>query len=147
MNIPHNQYINLIIRIVVAGVFIFTGISKIIEPTLFAKDIANYDMLWSLLINLMAIILPWLELITGILFLFGIQPKPNAILIAAMLLLFNIAVGVAWARGLDIHCGCYAAVAEEAVGIGKLAENFALLAGVAFVFFFNDNRISFSNAC
>lgn len=142
MNIPKNEYINLIIRLVVGTVFIFTGISKIVSPSLFAKDISNYAMLPTQLVNLMAIILPWIELVSGILFIVGIKIKANLILIAGMLLMFNIAVATAWARGLDINCGCFSDVASQKVGIQKLSENFAMLAGLTFMFIFPNNKLT-----
>jgi len=142
INIPKNKYINLIIRIVVGFIFIITGISKIVEPAQFVREISNYDMMFRQLINLMAIILPWLEIVTGFLFVFGVRIKANIILLAAMLLMFNFAVAVAWARGLDINCGCYSNLAEQTVGFTKLAENFALLIGLVFVFLFPNNKLS-----
>jgi uncharacterized membrane protein YphA (DoxX/SURF4 family) len=142
INIPKNEYINLIIRIVVGFVFVIFGASKIAEPALFAKDISNYDMLWHNFINLSAIILPWIEIISGLFLMFGIRLKANILLIAAMLLVFNAAVAVAWARGLDINCGCYSNVAEQKVGMEKLAENFAMIFALAFIFFFPNNKIS-----
>jgi len=142
LNIPKNEYINLLVRIVVGFVFIVTGISKIVEPAQFAREISNYDMMFAPLINLMAIILPWLEIVTGFLFVFGVRIKANVILLAAMLLMFNIAVATAWARGLDINCGCYSNIAEQTVGIGKLSENFALFDALAFVYFFPNNKLS-----
>jgi len=143
MTIPYNAQINLFIRLVIGCVFIITGISKIIDPVLFAKDISHYDMLPIKLVNIFAIILPWIELSVGILFIFGIRLKANILLLAGMLLMFNFAVAVAWARGLNIDCGCFSDIAKETVGLGKLSENFAMLAGLAFMFFFPDNRISF----
>jgi len=143
MNIPFNAQINLLIRLFIGGVFIFTGISKIVDPVLFAKEISNYRMLPDFSINLLAIILPWIELIVGILFVFGIRVKANLLLLAGMLLMFNFAVGVAWARGLNINCGCFSSVAQETVGLGKLSENFAMFAALAFMFFFPNNRFSF----
>ena len=142
INIPKNEYINLAIRIIVGLVFIVTGTSKIVDPTLFAREISNYDMMFPPFINLIAIVLPWVELVVGILFICGIRIKANTILLAAMLLVFNIAVATAWARGLDINCGCYSNIAEQTVGIQKLAENFAMIAILAFVYFFPNNKLS-----
>jgi len=142
MKIPFNSQINLVIRLFVGGLFVTTGISKIIDPVLFAKEISNYDMLPNFFINLFAIILPWIELIVGIFFAFGIRVRANMLLIAGMLLMFNFAVAVAWARGLNINCGCFSSIAKETVGIGKLSENFVMFAALIFMFFFPDNRFS-----
>jgi len=79
INIPKNEYINLLVRIVVGFIFIVTGTSKIVEPALFATEISNYDMMFAPLINLMAIILPWIEIVVGILFVLGVRIKANVI--------------------------------------------------------------------
>lgn len=142
MQIFANKYINLVIRIIIGGVFIFTGISKIISPQVFIRDIMNYDMLpyWS--VNIFAIILPWIEVVVGVLFVFGIAVRANTILLGAMLLVFNVGIAAAWARGLNIDCGCYADVAKQAVGWEKLLENFAMIGCLIFIFLFPDNRVS-----
>ena len=142
MTIPKNEYINLLIRLVVGGMFIITGISKIVSPSLFAREITNYGMMPYELINIMAIVLPWIEVVTGLLFVFGIKIKANLILLAGMLLMFNFAVASAWARGLDINCGCFSDMTAQKVGLKKIAENFAMFAGLAFIFFFPNNKFS-----
>jgi uncharacterized membrane protein YphA (DoxX/SURF4 family) len=142
MNIPKNEYINLLIRIIVGGVFVITGVGKIVEPALFARDISNYDMLPTVLVNIVAIILPWIELLIGILFILGIRIIANNIVLFTMLLIFNIAVAVAWARGLDINCGCFSDIAQQTVGSEKLAENFAMIASLFYIYFFPNNKLS-----
>ena len=142
INIPKNEYINLVIRLIVGFIFILTGISKIVDPALFAREISNYDMMPLSLINLMAIILPWVEVVVGILFIMGVRIKASIILLVAMLLVFNFGVASAWARGLDINCGCYSSVAEQKVGLGKLIENFSMVVALAFMYFFPNNKLS-----
>lgn len=142
--ILENRYISLIARIIVALVFITFGISKIADPIDFAKDIRNYDMLPLVFVNISAIVLPWIELTTGLLILFGIKIKSNAIIIFGLLTVFNIAVATAWARGLNIECGCYSNITEQIVGWKKLAENFGLMI-LLLLIYFSKNNISFRN--
>ncbi len=142
MDIKFNAQINLLIRIIVGGMFVITGISKIIDPVLFAKEISFYRMLPDFSINLFAIILPWIELVVGVLFILGVRVKANILLLTGMLLMFNFAVAVAWARGLNINCGCFSNLANETVGLAKLSENFAMVFALAFMFFFPNNRFS-----
>ena len=142
MKIPFNAQINLLIRLFIGGLFIFTGISKIVDPALFAREISFYRMLPDFTINLLAIILPWIEVVVGMLFMLGVRIKSNILLLGGMLLTFNFAIAVAWARGLNINCGCFSNVAKEIVGLGKLSENFAMFAALVFMFFFPNNRFS-----
>ena len=146
INIPKNEYINLIIRVTVGLIFITFAAGKIAEPAPFAKSIANYDMLPYKLVNLLAIILPWIEIIAGLFLFFGVKLKANILLIASMLVVFNIAVATAWARGLDIECGCYADIAKQKVGLQKLIENFLMLIALLFLYFFPNNKFAFENS-
>ena len=100
-------------RLVMAGVFIYASIDKIIHPDLFAQAVYNYQVLPGYLVNLTALILPWLELILGCCLLIN-RWMPGASALAATLMtifvgltLFNLA------RGLDISCGCFSTTPDE----------------------------------
>lgn len=125
--ILNNTILVLIARIVVALMFIVVGVGKITHPEEFAREISNYQLLPIIFINPLAIFLPWLELITGMMILFGVQIRANAILVAAMLIAFTIAIIIAVAKGLSINCGCYSQIAAQKVGIPKILENTGLI--------------------
>lgn len=120
-----NQYFLLIIRIIIAMVFIYAGAEKISDPKGFSQSIYNYRILPIETINILAITLPWLELISGILLLFGISVKENAAIIGTLLLVFIIAVALSMIRGLDIDCGCFGK--GNTVGWRKIGENSLML--------------------
>ncbi|WP_304130141.1 MauE/DoxX family redox-associated membrane protein [Ignavibacterium album] len=120
-----NQYFLLIIRIIIAMVFIYAGAEKISDPKGFSQSIYNYRILPIETINILAITLPWLELISGILLLFGISVKENAAIIGTLLLVFIIAVALSMIRGLDIDCGCFGK--GNMVGWRKIGENSLML--------------------
>jgi putative oxidoreductase len=125
--LPGNKYFLLAGRIVLAFVFIFAAISKAADPEGFAKAISNYKLFPIFLTNIFAIILPWIELVSGILLLFGIYVKENSVIISGMLFVFIIAISISLARGLDIDCGCFGTVEGAKVGIQKILENVGLL--------------------
>jgi uncharacterized membrane protein YphA (DoxX/SURF4 family) len=91
-----------------AFVFLFACIHKIIDPGSFALDIATYQILPLSLINPMAIVLPWIELVAGALLLVGFRTRAAALLISGMMALFTMAIAIALAKGLDMSCGCFA---------------------------------------
>lgn len=134
----------LIFRIAVGYIFVSFGISKIADPALFAKEIANYDFtpLWTL--NLIALTLPWIELATGLMLIFGVSLKANSILISLMLLLFIFMVAVAWGRGLDINCGC-SSINPTRVGLPKIIENTIFLIMCILIMFFPHNKLTILN--
>ena len=97
----------LIIRLIIGGIFIYASIDKIIAPGEFAKIIHNYRLVHPNLINTMAIIFPWFELIAGIGLITGFRYKGSNFIILCMLLIFIIALGINFVRGVNISCGCF----------------------------------------
>lgn len=124
-NIFSNEYFLLISRIILASVFIYAGAEKISDPNSFSQAIYNYRIFPNEIINIFAIILPWIELISGILLLFGISVKENSAIIGGLLFVFIILIGISMLRGLDINCGCFGK--GTPVGWRKIAENTLML--------------------
>ena len=101
----------LFLRVALGLVFIVASIDKIQNPDQFAGAIANYRLLPYEFIHGAAIVLPWIEVVTGSLLLLGIWTRANALLTSSMLLIFIFAIGQALWRNLDISCGCFTAAA------------------------------------
>lgn len=132
----------LLFRLVVGVVFITASIYKIAEPELFAKSISYYKALPLGLVNIMAIVMPWLELFTGVMLILGIFTRSNAFLIAVMLLIFIVAISQAIARGIDISCGCFRPEGGEKVGLGLLGRDIAWFLMSIQVMRFDSSRFS-----
>lgn len=119
--------IYLILRWLVAIIFIFAGITKALNPETFARDIDNYRMLPYLLATIMAIILPWLEILCGIFLITRKWEKGAAVTLFVLTSMFLIAMSTAIVRGLDITCGCFAMTAEGTkVGYSRLFQDLIL---------------------
>jgi hypothetical protein len=102
----------IVARLTLAGIFIYASLDKIAHPAAFAKDVYNYQILPDALINLTALVLPWLELFLGLCLLAGIW-LPGAVLTAnGLLVVFLAALVFNLARGLDINCGCFSTGSE-----------------------------------
>lgn len=127
-----NPYISLIARLVVGCIFIYAAIGKIDNPEQFAKEISNYRMTLPWMVNMMAIILPWLEFVMAIFIITGIRLRANAIISSGLLLIFIFAVLSAMFRNLDINCGCFAKSITK-VGWPKVLENVGLLLASVYV--------------
>lgn len=104
---PWNTGLFLASRLFLGGIFIYASLDKIFKPGLFAEAVYNYQILPDILINLTALVLPWLELVLGVMLIVGIW-LPGAVFLSTLLLLtfsgvliFNIS------RGLNISCGCF----------------------------------------
>ncbi|PKL86626.1 MAG: hypothetical protein CVV22_00610 [Ignavibacteriae bacterium HGW-Ignavibacteriae-1] len=130
-----------IARIIVGYIFLTYGIGKIANPTLFVSEIANYDMVPNFSLNMIAMILPWVETICGVLLITGVKVRANSVITASMMFVFVIAVISAMARGLDINCGC-SSTNPQKVGFPKLIENLVLFAISIFNIYFPKSRFS-----
>ena len=140
------KYLLLLFRIFLAFIFIYAGIEKISDPSAFSDSISNYKLLPLQFVNLFAIILPWTELVTGILLLFGILVKENSFIISSLLLIFLFAIGISLARGLNIDCGCFGTSAGSKIGLLKLGENI-FLAVLSFILMkFDSNFLTITSS-
>ncbi len=101
------RYFRILVRIVLGLVFIYASIHKIRDPVAFAGAVAAYNILPYGLNFLVAAILPWVELISGLLLVIGYRVKAAASIVIAMNLFFIVALSSTIVRGLDIDCGCF----------------------------------------
>jgi len=100
--------------------FVGACLHKIADPRSFAVDVATYDILPLALVNVTAIVLPWVELAAGGMLLIGWRTRPAALLVFGMVLVFITALVIALARGLDMSCGCFASQGAEEDPISRL---------------------------
>lgn len=100
-------YLAVLSRLVLGAVFIAAALPKLRDPLGFANSIANYHLVPTGLINLMAIGLPMVEMVVGIALLVGLSTRANLLIVDVLLLIFIVAISLAMARGLDISCGCF----------------------------------------
>jgi len=101
------EWLTVRVQFVLAAFFVVAGISKIVDPPGFAHEIHNYRMVPGALVNAMALILPWLEVVTGVALFLGIARRTAAKVLAILLLVFIAALGVNLARGRPVDCGCF----------------------------------------
>ncbi|MGH7730790.1 MAG: MauE/DoxX family redox-associated membrane protein [Candidatus Eiseniibacteriota bacterium] len=118
----------LVAQLVIAVVFLAAALGKIGDPGAFARQIHHFRLLPFGLENLLAITLPWVELLAALALLLRYRPRAGAVVTAGLMGLFVFVVAAAVARGLDIECGCFGTADASRVGTAKLIENVGLLA-------------------
>ena len=135
----------ILCRLVLGGVFIYASLDKIANPAEFAKAIGNYHVLPFGLENLLALFLPWLELITGILLIAGIMVDGATILIISMNIVFIFAISQALARGISIECGCFSVSTEGGSNIGfqTILRDFVYLIMAFIIFYRQEKQLEF----
>ena len=102
-------------RILLGGVFVWASWDKILNPAAFAQAIANYQIVPASLGNLSALVLPWIELVSGLCLIFNRWTRGSAFIAAALMVVFMGALGYNIVRGVDVSCGCFT-LDEQAPG-------------------------------
>jgi uncharacterized membrane protein YphA (DoxX/SURF4 family) len=104
-----NDLLTLACRLLIGGMFIYAAVYKIIEPGSFAKSIWYYHLVPGNLINLMALVLPWLEMLAGLALIIGVFYRGAVLWVNLMMIVFIIALTTTISRGINIDCGCFKA--------------------------------------
>jgi hypothetical protein len=102
-----NRFLNLALRLLLGGVFVYAAWSKVLHPQQFAIAVRAYEIVPVPVSNLFALCLSWSELIAGSLIILGIFPRQAAGAILLMLSMFTIALATVLIRGMVIDCGCF----------------------------------------
>ena len=105
---------------IVGILFFYAGTIKISFPGDFALSIQNYQIIPLPLTNLLAILIPWLEIICGLFLISGFMSRGSALILTILAFGFTVAMIRAWLMGLDIECGCFGKGSNiDLLNIGK----------------------------
>ena len=105
-----------------AVLFIFTGLTKLVEPVQFAVLIDAYGILPEVLIMPVALLLPAVEVIAGGCLIFNVRGSLTTITLLMVLFLVVLGYGI-W-MGLDVDCGCFGLEDPEAQVFHGLRQAF-----------------------
>ena len=94
-------------RLLLGVVFIVAAWPKIADPPAFAHMIANYRLFPAALVHAAALVLPWIEILSGIALVSGVFWRTAGKLVSALLAVFLVAIGVNLARDRAVQCGCF----------------------------------------
>lgn len=108
------------------SLFLWSGIAKSLHPIAFSDNLRNFELLGDPWIAFVSLFLPAFEMVTGLCLLAGIWWRGATVWVIIAGALFSAALISAWARGLEIACGCFGPE------IGTTAPNLPFhLAGLA----------------
>jgi len=124
-----------VLRWLLGALMLWAAVSKLAQPTDFLGSIYAYELpLPRSWLQLVAVVLPWLELLCGLLLIANVWSETALAAIIALLAIFVLATGQAWSRGLEISCGCFNLKIFGADGSAKLVK---LIESAGFAFFRN----------
>jgi uncharacterized membrane protein YphA (DoxX/SURF4 family) len=101
---------------VLGCVFLVAGALKMPDPAAAVRAVRAYRLLPESAVAPVAFGLPVLEIAVGLALLLGLFVRTAAIAAAVLLVVFLVGVGSAWARGLQIDCGCFGHGGQVAAG-------------------------------
>jgi uncharacterized membrane protein YphA (DoxX/SURF4 family) len=130
-----------LVSIALGAVFLYASLDKIAHPLDFARIVYRYRLagptaaLGVVPANTLAVVLPWVEAITGALLITGLWRREAAAVAGGLLAAFLIAVGYVLYQGIDVaHCGCFSVGGEgRGAGWALIASDLGLLAAAAYV--------------
>ena len=102
-----SPWLTVRVQIALGVFFVAAALPKVADPPAFAHMVYNYRLVPGLLVNVMALVLPWFELLAGLALILGIWTRTSAALIGALLLVFVAAISANLLRGNAIDCGCF----------------------------------------
>jgi len=116
-----------ILHFLFGGIFIYAGVMKAWRPLVFLDDVRSFALLPDPYAALLAMVLPWLEIFAGLSVITGCLRKGGLLLLTGSLLVFLIAIGIAWAHGTDIRCGCFGGDVESSSYLTLIVRDLLLL--------------------
>jgi cobalt-zinc-cadmium efflux system protein len=128
MSFLRNPWLSFVARIIVGGVYAYASLDKIIHPDAFATIVHNYHILPDVLINIFAVMLPWIELTCGLALILGTRVLGASTILSVLTAVFIAAVSINVARGVNIDCGCFSTSSHaRKLGMALLLQDAGLL--------------------
>lgn len=100
-------WVGLIARLVTGGVWIVAGALKLPDPAGSVRAVRAYDLLPEVVVPTVGYLLPVCEVILGACLVLGVMTRVSGVLSSLLFVAFIIGISAAWARGLQIDCGCF----------------------------------------
>src|ERR1700757_2598721 len=124
-----------LLPLAIAALFLFAAVTKLVDPSSFAQQIANYQLTPWLATAVLSVFFPALELSVGVCLLLGRWESGALAWVAVLLIIFSGALLSAIVRGLSIDCGCFGRSIENTGTLWPLIRNLGLLAVTGFLWF------------
>ena len=132
--VDHLSFMAWLLRIGLGLWFVWSGSQKVFVSGLdrFTQDVGNYQLAVAPWDALIAYSLPWVEMVAGLCLLLGLLRRGTLLALCGLVTMFAVAIGWAWAHGLNIACGCHGG--NEPIQYGwKLLEFAAYYAAFGFL--------------
>ena len=126
-------WFGLVARLTLGGVLFAAGYLKVGKADESQMAVRAYEMLPIPVANLLGLFLPFVEVVIGALLILGALTRVMAALGGFTMFVFVIAIAQAWARGLNIDCGCFGGGGAVAPGETKYFQEILRDIGLVFL--------------
>jgi putative oxidoreductase len=144
-NTAYGNIITSVLRIAMGLLFIYSGFSKVLDPENFGKVISLYDLSPEILVPYAAVIFSFIEMIIGLLLLFGFKIKASSFLSIILMIFWIIIISISIFRGKSFDCGCFElkqfGIAEE-IGLPVVFRDIVFLCILLLVFYARKHILS-----
>lgn len=144
------EWVGLVARLVTGGVWLVAGALKLPDPYESVRAVRAYDLLPEAVVPTVGHLLPVLEVVVGLALLAGLLTRGAAVVSSLLFLAFVVGIASAWARGLQIDCGCFGGGGYEAGASaqypGEIARDVGLLALSLFLVWCRSTRFALDGA-
>ena len=123
-------WIGLVCRLTLGGVLFVAGYLKIDKLEVSQMAVRSYELLPIPIANFLGQTLPFFEVVIGLLLILGAATRAVAALGGFTMFMFIIAIRQAWARGLNIDCGCFGGGGTVAPGETRYLQEILRDAGL-----------------
>ena len=119
-------------RWAIGALLIWAALGKLANLQEFYASLLAYDLpVPAAVLRLAAIVLPWIELVCGLLLVADLRTDAALAWTVLLFAVFAVCTGQAWLRGLDVACGC---LDLRLIGISAGSKTAAALESVKFAF-------------
>ena len=126
--------LQLPLRLALGGLFCLAAVSKLQDPQTFAEAIKAFQVVDHVrlghLVATAAFVIPWVELVAGVMLILGLWTRAASLTIGLALLAFIAGLVSVIARGLDASCACFGNLnlfCGKAVGACQVIRNTVML--------------------
>ena len=126
------QWFGTLARLVVGGVWLAAGLLKVSDGAASVRAVRAYQLLPESVVPTVGHALPALEIVVGLALVAGALTRAAAVGSSLLFVAFIVGISSAWARGLQIECGCFGGGGGSAANAAEkypweLARDFGLL--------------------
>lgn len=100
-------WFGLAARLLVGGVWLVAGLLKLPDPAASVRAVRAYQLLPESIVPTVGYALPIVEVLVGLMLIVGLLVRISAVVSGVLFVAFIVGIASAWARGLQIDCGCF----------------------------------------